>query len=79
MVSFTKDSIIIKVESQQPFEDWQMINKSLSDLLILIMSNKDFPIHDYESFWFIAIKSALSELDITYEQRKQIENILVVA
>ncbi|WP_026996932.1 hypothetical protein [Flectobacillus major] len=80
MVTFTKDSIVITVKSvESPFQDWQMINRSLSGLLMLIMSNEDFPVHAYETFWFVELKSALSELNISYEQGKQIEKLLAVA
>ena len=80
MVSFTKNSIVITVETtNSPFYDWQMMNKSLSELLLVLMSNKVYPISDWETHWLIELKSALCELDIDNEQTKQIEKLLAVA
>ncbi|MEA5139834.1 hypothetical protein [Arcicella rigui] len=80
MVHFTKDSIVITIKSvENPFRDWQMMNQTFSELLMVMLSNKDIPINDYETFWFVLLKSALSELDISAEQTRQINELLTVA
>ncbi len=80
MVHFTKDSIVITIKDlDSPFYEWQMINTTLSRLLLLIMSNKDFPVHDWETFWLVELKASLNELDISGEQTREIEKLLAVA
>ncbi len=80
MVKFTKNKIIITVEAvNSPFQDWQEMNRSLSELLLLLTTNKEFPVFDTETFWFVELKQALCELDISHEQTKEIEKILLVA
>lgn len=76
MVSFTKNSIIIKIDSDDPFEDWLQLIKGCETVTPFLLTNEDKHPNDYDLYWFGELKRALFNLDVSHGQGKAIRQIL---
>lgn len=78
MVSFTKDSIVIKIDSDRPFEHWLEMLRSLEEITPFLVTNQHWHPFDSDLWWFIELKKALLEPEITFNQQREIEKVLSI-
>lgn len=79
MVTFTKDSIIVKIKTKDPIENWLTLIQTCERVTQFLLTNEDKHPNDYDLYLFGELKEALLKLDLSYKQVKEIEKILLVA
>ena len=47
MVQFKESSIVITIENVNPLVDWQELKITIADVLMILMSNPDYKVSDY--------------------------------
>ena len=63
MVHFTKDSFVVTIPALNPFDSYQILQKSLADVMALLFANKD-SISDNDPIYYLAdFMSTLSKIE----------------
>lgn len=78
MVTFTKDSINVKIESDRPFEDWLGLLQSCERVIPFLLTNEEKHPNNFDLFWFLELKEALAKPKITFDQQREIEKVLSI-
>jgi hypothetical protein len=79
IVELTPTDITISIEpshSDNVFGDWVELNKELTTIYQLIVTNQDYPVHEAGLVWFPKLVSACASLSLPTSMETKISEIL---
>lgn len=79
IVELTPTDITISIETlnnENVFGDWIELNKELTTIYQLIVTNQDYPVHEAGLVWFPKIVSACANLNLYTPIETKISEIL---
>lgn len=77
MVKFTENSIIVEIDCKiGSVECWLEIKSSMAKMAMLAMTNTDFPVNEYDPYWFTHVMDCFNKLE--FADIKKISESLIV-